>query len=82
MSRIFIHKPVLTTVFDNDLSVVLGFNPIYTGIGYLTAVMTDLNYLGQGPIVALGLLTLLLALPVFFTKKSSRKDLQHEKITT
>lgn len=71
----FVNKPVISSIFDNDFSIMNGANPIFTGIGYIVFTFSNTkNYLGNGPMLIFCLLTVILSLPLCFQYLNRRKD--------
>ena len=78
----FVNKPVITAVFDNNFSSLNGLNPLFTGLGYISASLHHTkNYLGMGPMMVMTLLTLAVSLPVIYRSVQSRKDGNNEIIS-
>ena len=80
LCRIFLEKPVITTVFDNDLSALTAMNVIYCGIGYIVGQTINMNYLGYWPLIVMGLLTALLTtFPLIgMTSRKDETNVQNE----
>lgn len=75
------NKLILTTVFDNDLALINGLNPLYTGIGYIATSMGHENYLAYGPLLVLLFTCVVIYLAPLLKTFTLRKDEQNEKIT-
>lgn len=77
ISRIYQTKPVLTSIFDNDLLSLYGSNVFFSGLGYMASGLGMKNYLAYGPLIYfLGLTGIIF---VFYIYKNKRRDYDDEK---